>query len=127
MKVQRRRTTTHPAGAGTETNPQVETATSPNQLGLDQRHSAVVLLSGGLDSATTLAVAVSQGFDCNALTIDYGQRHRVEIDRARSIALFMAVPHRCVRVDLAAFGGSALTDEIPVPHPDSETDRKSVV
>ncbi len=110
-----------------ENSPQVEAATSPNRLGLDQRRSAVVLLSGGLDSATTLAIAVSQGYDCNALTIDYGQRHRVEIDRARSIALFMAVPHRTVQVDLAAFGGSALTDEIPVPHPKSEAEIESRV
>ncbi len=105
---------------GTEASTQVETASNPNRLGLNQRRSAVVLLSGGLDSATTLSVAASQGYDCYALTLDYGQRHRVELERARSIALFMAVPHRTLQVDLASFGGSALTDETPVPHPESE-------
>ena len=127
MNETQRRPTQRAAATGTETSSQVESATRPSQLGLDKCRAAVVLLSGGLDSSTTLAIAASQGFDCNALTIDYGQRHRVELDRARSIALFMAVPHRIVRVDLAAFGGSALTAEIPVPHPDSEAEIQSRV
>ncbi len=113
------------AAAGAEAAAQVETASSPNRLGLNQRRSAVILLSGGLDSATTLAVAAAEDYDCNALTIDYGQRHRVELERARSIALFMAVPHRTLQVDLASFGGSSLTDDIPVPHPESDVEIES--
>jgi 7-cyano-7-deazaguanine synthase len=79
--------------------------------------SAVVLLSGGLDSATVLAIARSDGWTCRALTIDYGQRHRAELDAARRVAEALgAAEHRVARVDLRAFGGSALTDEaIEVP------------
>lgn len=78
---------------------------------------AVVLLSGGLDSATTLAVARSEGFTCHALSVDYGQRHSVELDAARKVAQALgAVEHRVMRVDLAGIGGSALTDpSIAVP------------
>ena len=77
---------------------------------------AVVLLSGGLDSTTTLAIAKRQGFDLFALTFDYGQRHRVELDRARDIARhFAVVDHQIVKIDLRQFGGSALTDSIDVP------------
>jgi 7-cyano-7-deazaguanine synthase len=78
---------------------------------------AVVLLSGGLDSATTLAIARSESFACYALTFLYGQRHRREIDAARRVARSLgAVEHRVVEIDLAAFGGSALTDSrIEVP------------
>lgn len=77
---------------------------------------AVVLLSGGLDSTTTLAMAKNQGFDLFALTFDYGQRHKVELDRARDIAKhFGAVDHQIVNIDLRQFGGSALTDSIDVP------------
>jgi 7-cyano-7-deazaguanine synthase len=78
---------------------------------------AVVLLSGGLDSATVLALAMQQGFACHALSIDYGQRHRVEIEAALRVARALgAVEHKTVRIDLAAFGGSALTDNnIAVP------------
>ncbi|MFQ5742886.1 MAG: 7-cyano-7-deazaguanine synthase QueC [Acidobacteriota bacterium] len=84
------------------------------------REGAVVLLSGGLDSATVLALAAARGIDCHALTVDYGQRHHVELAAARRVALHLgAVAHRVVRVDLRAFGGSALTDSIPVPHPES--------
>ena len=80
--------------------------------------SAVVLLSGGLDSATVLAVARRDGHACRALSIDYGQRHRAELDAAARVARSQdAVEHRIARVDLAAFGGSALTDAaIAVPH-----------
>ena len=78
--------------------------------------SAVVLLSGGLDSTTTLALAKKQGFDLFALTFDYGQRHSVELDRARDIARhFGVVDHQIVKIDLRQFGGSALTDSIDVP------------
>ncbi len=77
---------------------------------------AVVLLSGGLDSTTVLAVARSEGFDINALTFSYGQRHRAEVDAARRIARTAGVVrHDVVDIDLAAFGGSALTADIPVP------------
>lgn len=78
---------------------------------------AVVLLSGGLDSATTLAEARLQGFDAYALTIDYGQRHAIEIESARRLASALgACAHHVVAVDLAFAGASALTDPaIPVP------------
>ena len=78
---------------------------------------AVVLLSGGLDSATTLAWACSEGFRCYALTFAYGQRHKREIEAAKRIAQSLgAAEHRIIDIDLAAFGGSALTDPaIDVP------------
>jgi 7-cyano-7-deazaguanine synthase len=80
---------------------------------------AVVLLSGGLDSATALAVARRDGFICHALTFDYGQRHRFELGAAGKVAASLgAAGHRVVRLDLSAeggFGRSALTDEIAVP------------
>jgi 7-cyano-7-deazaguanine synthase len=79
---------------------------------------AVVLLSGGLDSATAAAWAVSRGLALSALSVDYGQRHRVELDAAGDVAGALGIAdHVVVRVDLAAFGGSALTDAtIAVPH-----------
>ena len=77
---------------------------------------AVVLLSGGLDSATVLALARSEGFLCSCLLVDYGQRHRVELDRAKVVAREQGVQDvRVVSVDLRAVGGSALTAEIDVP------------
>jgi len=78
---------------------------------------AVILLSGGLDSATCLAIARAKGRECHAISFDYGQRHRGELARARRIARALgAVSHRVVKLDLAAFGGSALTDrKIAVP------------
>jgi 7-cyano-7-deazaguanine synthase len=77
---------------------------------------AVCLLSGGLDSSTCLAVARRDGFECYALSFDYGQRHRVELESAARIAkLLGAREHRVVKIDLRAFGGSALTDDIDVP------------
>jgi 7-cyano-7-deazaguanine synthase len=77
---------------------------------------SVILLSGGLDSTTTLALAQKMKFDLFCLTFDYGQRHRVELDRARDIAKhFGAVDHQIVKIDLRQFGGSALTDSIDVP------------
>lgn len=72
---------------------------------------AVVLLSGGLDSATCLALAQAEGYVCHALSVDYGQRHRAELEAARQLARSLgAASHRVVRVDLSAIGGSALTD-----------------
>ncbi len=77
---------------------------------------AVVLLSGGLDSTTTLALAQRAGFACCALTFQYGQRHAIEIDAARRIAVQYGVhAHVVVPIDLRQFGGSALTSELPVP------------
>jgi 7-cyano-7-deazaguanine synthase len=77
---------------------------------------AVVLLSGGLDSTTILAVAKDQGFEVFALSVDYGQRHRVELERADHVARTMGVvDHRTVELDLRAIGGSALTASIAVP------------
>jgi 7-cyano-7-deazaguanine synthase len=77
---------------------------------------AVILLSGGLDSATTLAVARSEGFGLFALSIDYGQRHRIELQAARKVGASLGVErHAVVAVDLRAIGGSALTDQIDVP------------
>jgi 7-cyano-7-deazaguanine synthase len=83
---------------------------------------AVVLLSGGLDSATVLAIAASEGWRCHALSVDYGQRHRAELDAAARVAKALGVAeHRIARVDLGVFGGSALTDaSIAVPHAPSE-------
>jgi len=78
---------------------------------------AVVLLSGGLDSATVLAMARHDGRECRALSVDYGQRHRVELEAAARVAAALgAVEHRVVPLDLRVFGGSALTDDaIAVP------------
>ena len=77
---------------------------------------AVVLLSGGIDSTTTLAIAKSQGYDVHAMSFRYGQRHSLELDRAAQIAEKMGVKeHIIVDIDLRTFGGSALTDEIDVP------------
>src|SRR5262249_36346290 len=82
---------------------------------------AVVLLSGGLDSATALAVARRDGFACHALTVAYGQRHDVEREAARRVAAAMgAASHREMALDLRAFGGSALTADVPVPRDRSE-------
>jgi len=85
-------------------------------------HRAVVLVSGGLDSATTLAIARAQGFECFALSVDYGQRHSAELDAARRVAAALgAREHRIMRVDLAGIGGSALTDSaIAVPEKPTE-------
>ena len=79
--------------------------------------SAVVLVSGGLDSATVLAMAVARGWRCHALSVDYGQRHFSELAAAAQVARSLgAIEHRVARVDLGVFGGSALTDSsIAVP------------
>jgi len=77
---------------------------------------AVCLLSGGLDSSTCLGVARRDGFECYALSFDYGQRHRIELEAAERIARhFHVTEHRVAKIDLRAFGGSALTDDIEVP------------
>lgn len=77
---------------------------------------AICLLSGGLDSATCLAIARSEHFDCYCLSFDYGQRHRVELEAARRVATQLgAREHRIAKIDLRVFGGSALTDDIDVP------------
>lgn len=80
-------------------------------------NKAIVLLSGGLDSATTLAIARDLGFDCHALSFAYGQRHLAELDAARRIARqFAAIQHKIIQIDLGGIGGSALTDNrIEVP------------
>jgi 7-cyano-7-deazaguanine synthase len=86
---------------------------------------AVILLSGGLDSATTLGIASDRGFECYALTFRYGQRHKREIESAKKIANSMTVAeHRIIDIDLAQFGGSALTDskiEVPKDRTDLES------
>jgi 7-cyano-7-deazaguanine synthase len=77
---------------------------------------AVVLLSGGLDSSTTLAIARARNFECYALSFDYGQRHRLELEAARRVARALgAVEHRIARIDPETFRGSALTDDLAVP------------
>lgn len=83
------------------------------------RPRAVVLLSGGLDSATCLAIAARDGFECHALTVAYGQRHAVEVAAAGRVASALkAASHKVIHIDLRAFGGSALTDDIAVPKSD---------
>ena len=77
---------------------------------------AVCLLSGGLDSATCLAIARREGFTCYALTFDYRQRHRIELDAAAKVAASLgAAKHLVVPIDLRLFGGSALTADLDVP------------
>jgi 7-cyano-7-deazaguanine synthase len=87
---------------------------------------AVVLLSGGLDSTTTLAIAIANGHEAYALSFDYGQRHSREVKAARLVAKALgAKEHRVAKIDLRVFGGSALTSDIEVPkaHPDREIGR----
>jgi 7-cyano-7-deazaguanine synthase len=89
---------------------------------------AVVLLSGGLDSATCLAWAARRGFACHTLAVDYGQRHRVELAAARRVADALGSRgHREVRVDLTAIGGSALTADIPVPRDRDPADMAAAI
>jgi 7-cyano-7-deazaguanine synthase len=86
------------------------------ELSSTETRQAVVLVSGGLDSATTLACARDAGFELNAISFDYGQRHRFELEAAAKVASFFGVRrHITCPIDLRAFGGSALTDEIDVP------------
>jgi 7-cyano-7-deazaguanine synthase len=84
---------------------------------------AVVLLSGGIDSTTTLAAAIAEGYDAYTLSFDYGQRHQIETQAARRVADSLgAKEHRIAKIDLRVFGGSALTDQIDVPKQRSETE-----
>lgn len=83
---------------------------------MDTPRNAVVLLSGGLDSAVAAAVARARGFAVAALSVDYGQRHRAELAAAQRVAQALGIAdHRAVKVDLRAIGGSALTADLPVP------------
>jgi 7-cyano-7-deazaguanine synthase len=83
---------------------------------MDPRPKAVCLLSGGLDSSTCLAYALKEGYECHALSFDYGQRHKVELEAAARVAAALgASEHRVMTVDLRVFGGSALTAGIEVP------------
>jgi 7-cyano-7-deazaguanine synthase len=85
-------------------------------MALNTTKKAVVLLSGGLDSSTTLAVALKEGYECYALTINYQQRHHAEIEAAKRVASQLRVfDHKVIDLDLRAFGGSALTSEEAVP------------
>lgn len=97
-------------------------ASSPTQAG-----RAVVLLSGGLDSATTLGLARAEGFECHTLAFDYGQRHRHELDAARRVAKHLgAASHRVFTLDFRSIGGSALTDDalaVPKDRSHDEMDR----
>lgn len=87
---------------------------------------AVVLLSGGLDSATTLAMARDEGFECYAISFDYGQRHRFELEAAQKVGrAFEVTRHIVVPIDLRAFGGSALTSDIAVPKDRADEDMAS--
>jgi len=84
---------------------------------------AVVLLSGGIDSTTTLAIAIAEAYDAYALSFDYGQRHWIEVEAARRVADSLgAKEHRVAKIDMRIFGGSALTDDIDVPRHRSETE-----
>lgn len=87
---------------------------------MSDKHKAVVLLSGGLDSATVLAIAQAQGYDCHALAVDYGQRHRSELQAARRVAAAAGATLKVLPLDLRAIGGSALTDDIDVPEVGTE-------
>ncbi len=85
-------------------------------MATSRNSKAIVLASGGLDSSTTLAIAINRGFQTYAISFDYGQRHKLELEAAHRVAKALgAREHLVIRVDLARIGGSALTDEIPVP------------
>ena len=87
---------------------------------MNQSRKAVVLVSGGMDSAVTLAIARAQGYVCHALSVEYGQRHSSELAAAQHLAMQYAAAHKVVRVDLRSIGGSALTDDIDVPEQGGE-------
>jgi 7-cyano-7-deazaguanine synthase len=89
---------------------------------------AVVLLSGGLDSATTAAIAIDEGFELCALSIDYGQRHRFELDAARRVADAIGIQRQSLMaIDLSQFGASALTDDIAVPKDRDEAEMEAAI
>ncbi len=87
---------------------------------------AVVLLSGGLDSSTVLAIALEMGYEVHALSFDYGQRHSRELESAKKIAKYFNVPHKIIKIDLRQIGGSALTDNIEVPERNMEEIEKEI-
>lgn len=88
---------------------------------MSEGKKAVVLVSGGLDSTTVLAIAIEAGYECFTLSFDYGQRHKVELEAAARISNLMnASEHKIVKLDLRSIGGSALTDDA-IPVPESET------
>jgi 7-cyano-7-deazaguanine synthase len=90
---------------------------------MSEKPKAVVLLSGGLDSTTVLAIAQEEGYEPYALSFSYGQRHTVELEAAKNVADAMGVAdHIIANIDLRAFGGSALTADIAVPHHESADD-----
>ena len=89
-------------------------------MNMPNEKAAVVLLSGGLDSATVLAMAIDQGFDCHALSVNYGQRHRSELIAAENVSSAMSATLQTIELDLRTFGGSALTDDIDVPEEEGE-------
>ncbi len=103
----------------------------PTTPSTSREKPAIVLLSGGLDSATVLALAKKEGFACHALSFDYGQRHRFELDSARAVASALgACDHRVVTIDLSAAGGfghSALTDEIAVPKDQLDSEANNAI
>ncbi len=90
---------------------------------MTDRPGAVVLLSGGMDSATALMLAREQGYRCHTLSVDYGQRHRAELAAAAAISARFAHDHRVVKMDLRAIGGSALTADIKVPEHQPNSDQ----
>ena len=92
-----------------------------------ENRKAVVLLSGGLDSATVLAIAMRDGFSPVALSFDYGQRHRIELEAAKRIAAEAGVQHSIIGFDLRQFGGSALTGDIDVPKDRAEEQMSSAI
>ena len=87
---------------------------------------AVVLLSGGLDSSTVLAIALKIGYEVHALSFDYGQRHSRELESAKKIAKYFNVPHKIIKINLRQIGGSALTDNIEVPERDVNEIEKEI-
>ncbi|HMB59099.1 MAG TPA: 7-cyano-7-deazaguanine synthase QueC [Xanthomonadales bacterium] len=89
-------------------------------MNTETNKKAVVLVSGGLDSATTLAMAIGDGFQCFAIAVDYGQRHRSELDAAKRVTSSMGVSLKVLSLDLRQIGGSALTDNIDVPVDETE-------
>lgn len=89
---------------------------------------AVVLLSGGIDSTTALAIAIAGGYEAYALSFDYGQRHQIEIEAARRVAKSLGAKEHCIaKMDLRVFGGSALTDDLDVPKKRSETEMAHLI
>ena len=93
-----------------------------------KKNKAIVLLSGGLDSTATLAIAKNQGFEVYVLSFDYGKRHRVEMERAQIIAQKLEVTnHKVITIDLRQLGGSALTDSIDIPTNRDEKEMSSEI